>query len=363
MNTKSFTRLLASTILAAAIISAASAPIAKAAPFGMTKVPLCMDPEAIEQIRQLKIMKQHLDNLIPQKERGLAADQQALKSAEDSLQSVTKMIGPGGPVLPANFDSAATIDKLQKQIYFLVREIPQEEAVLAADRAELADVEAWLRADSLLPPCEEPSKTAAPGDADEKIDSNDLLSGPPVGPNPPVLADPRLDPPATELSNPSDEVPAKIPLHQPLKGFPTAPPLKSGPRPLDGFVDPPLKKVDNGGKIFGGSESPQIGAATPRREEGHAFSNFGARTEAGRTEPGAMRHGVSLARFNPGDGVRASAHMAGFGRMDGVNEFGRMGQMGETRRMSGMNGGFGHMGGMGGFGGARMAGFGGLFRH
>jgi hypothetical protein len=359
MNTKSFTRLLASTILAAAIISAASAPIAKAAPFGMTKVPLCMDPEAIEQIRQLKIMKQHLDNLIPQKERGLAADQQALKSAEDSLQSVTKMIGPGGPVLPANFDSAATIDKLQKQIYFLVREIPQEEAVLAADRAELADVEAWLRADSLLPPCEEPSKTAAPGDADEKIDSNDLLNGPPVGPNPPVLADPRLDPPATQPVNP---VPPALPPRQPLKGFPVAPPLKSGLRPLDGFVDPPLKKVDNGRKIFGGSERPQIGAATPRREDGRASSNFGAQPDAGRTEFGAMamRRGASLASFNLSDGPRASAHIGGLGRMDGVNELSRVGGMGETRRMGGMNGGFGHMGG---FGGARMASFGGLFRH
>jgi hypothetical protein len=255
---------------------------------------------------------------------------------------------------------------LQKQIYFLVREIPQEEAVLAADRAELADVEAWLRADSLLPPCEEPSKTSASGGVDERIDSNDLLNGPPAGPQPPVLADPGLDPPSTQPVNPPIPVRPSIPPHAPLKGFPVAPPAPNGARPLNGFVDPPLKKVDNGAKILGGSERPQIGAAAPRREDARAFSSLGPRTDVVRTEFSAtsMRHGVSLAGFNSGDGVRAAAHMNGFGRMDGMSRFGHAGEMAETRRMGGMSGGFGHIGG---FGGARMAGFGGglggLFRH
>lgn len=214
MNAKSLATLFATTILAATFAST-FAPDAKAGPFGM-KALFCMNDEAREQIRQLKIMEQHYENKIANEIKGIAADKDALKAAEAALQNDVSLIGKGADSWPQNFNPQTDVDVQIKQINYLDRLIPTEESDLAADETELKLVQAWLRAD-FLGPCEEPPAPVVqlPGGTGTS-DGGDLLNGPPV--EPPVLADPNL--PTDDGASQTD---------QPRSGFVDPPPPPPAP--------------------------------------------------------------------------------------------------------------------------------------
>jgi hypothetical protein len=367
MNTKSFTRLVASTILAAGLIATLSAPTAQAAPFGFTKVPECMNQEALEQIRQLEILEQGYTKWIAAKEAAIPVEQKELKDAEAALQQAVAILGQGANAYPAGFDPVATIDKLQKQIRYLVASIDDDERSLISMKQELVSVQAWLRADRLLKPCEESSNTPPPPGGDEMINLNDVMNGVPGAP--PVLADPGLDPPSDQPTESSGSLPPNR-FNPPLHGFPEAPPLKSGSKPLDGFVDPPLKTPNDGAKPqigLANPERPRTGLTTPHVGEDRPSRNVAktevdtrgtvhgtsAETHTTTRTASFAAHTSSLRIERPAMSTSAFVHTARFGGAGHMGDLSAMGRMGGSGRMGGdvgHFGGMGHMGGMG-FGG------------
>jgi hypothetical protein len=398
MNTKSFTRLVASTILAAGLLSTPSASTAQAAPFGFTKVPECMNQEALEQIRQLEILEKGYTKWIAAKEAAIPVEQKELGDAEAALQQAVAILGKGANAYPAGFDPVATIDKLQKQIKYLVTSIDDDERNLISMQQELTSVQAWLRADRLLKPCEESYHTSPPPGGDEMIPANDLMNGVPA--TPPVLADPGLDIPSSD-PRPASEIHPQLPTFDPpLHGFPVPPPLKTGSRPLDGFVDPPMRAPDESAKPPVGArnpERPQIGMTTRPTGENHPSEGIARADDAKRTlrttsrdarltvrsenltahasferteRPSSLANGFGQANRFGGAGhmgdLNHTGRMGGFGPMSAdVSHFGDAGRMAMGHNGgSGLFGGIGHAAGAGLFGGhmGNMSGMGHMAR-
>jgi hypothetical protein len=249
---------------------------------------------------------------------------------------------------------------------------------------ELAQMKQWLQALKSKPPCvipppppppppvtPGPSGANVPPHGEELIDTNDLMNGLPE--TPPVLADPRLDTPSDEPAKPNEIQPQVPKFDPPLHGFPQAPPLKTGSKPLDGLVDPPLKTSDEGAKPHLGMTAPRasndqgsakfakihVDAKPALRSANHETQvtthreNFAAHTSYHQSERFAMTTGGfdHTARFGGAglvDELSHVGHFAGFGRMGGdMAHFGGMGRM----EGAGFSGGMSHMGGMNFLGG------------
>jgi hypothetical protein len=212
--------LLASTCLAASLASTLYVSPASAGVFGL-KVPPCMNADAIKQIEELKMMKQHEERMLKGAQQSLAEDTQALADADSAIRRDVGLLKQGAANWPAGFNPGDDIGKQQVRIPLLVRAIGVDEMKLQNAQAELVSIEAWLRADYLLPPCETVSQTIDPGTED--VPTTDILMGPPV--EPPVLGYPRLDTPTEKPSGPADGF--WVPPPKPTSGFPP----KADPEP------------------------------------------------------------------------------------------------------------------------------------